>query len=218
MNIKKLASISLVCSATALAAAPAQAGVMLSLYDGTNPAVVIADGGVGDFNSASNAVTWIGSLGVWTLNVSTALSFAPDGNAGIDLNSIDNSSGAGTLQISMWTTGNDFTSPIGNYSLMTSIGGGTAGNVGVDAYLSGAWVNSVGPLGPTFGPAFGGSESTGVTTTIDGFDLKQVVTITHEGAGASSFNSTVTVPEPGILSLLGLGLLGLGFLRRRFAA
>src|SRR3990167_2937652 len=111
MNFKKLAGISLACSAFALSAAPAQAGLVLSLTDGSST-VTIADGQTGlvaDSNPASNVVTWIGLLGSWSINVSTAISFAPSGEAGLHLNSVDVSTGPGSLWITLATDSADFT-------------------------------------------------------------------------------------------------------------
>jgi len=230
MNIKKLAGISLACSAIALSAAPAQAGLVLSLTDGSST-VTIADGGGGDSNTNANVVTWLGALGSWSINVSTALSFAPNGEAGIDLNSVDYSTGAGNLWISMWTNAADFTSPPAGPSSMRSdiggtIGGGTGSSVSVAGFINngtpgalpagGTWTPVIGqgPFAPT---AFSGSTHAPVTIG-GGFDLGQVVAIAHAAAGATSFDSSIAVPEPSILVLLGLGLLGFGFARRRRAS
>jgi hypothetical protein len=213
MKMKSLACAALVSGAFALCAAPAQAGLLLSLTDGTN-SISVADGIAGDANAVPNVVTWIGTLGSWSVNVSTAISHAPNGQLGIDLNSIDVSSGAGTLTVTMSTVGDMFTSPIGAHDFVVAMGGTTAGSVKGDGYLDGAWVGGLGPLG---GPAFSGTVVTPVTTA-GPFDLSQTVTITHTKAGISSFDSWVSVSEPATLGLLGLVLLSLGLGLGRKAA
>ena len=116
---------------TAMTATKADAAAMLRLTDvGTATSVTITDNLAGDSNGAFGAITWIGSLGVWTVNVSTGITkpiFVKDPH--MDLNSVNTSTGAGTLIIEFTDT--DWN---GTGSVKMLIGGTTGGTVTYDAY------------------------------------------------------------------------------------
>src|SRR5207245_4543233 len=81
----------------AIASAPASATAVLFLQQGAS-SVTIVDGGAGDSNPNAGVITWIGSLGNFTVNVSTGSSGSPNtsgSSGGIDLNSIETTNASG---------------------------------------------------------------------------------------------------------------------------
>ena len=98
-----LSILAVVCWAVVVVPSGAQATALLTLNDGVNPIVSIADQGAGDSNPFVGAVTWIGSLGVWNVNVATGFSESPIPH--MDLNSFENSTAAGNLTITFTDTG-----------------------------------------------------------------------------------------------------------------
>lgn len=196
----------------------AQAVPTLRISDGINPAITVADGSGSDSNGAAGVVTWIGATGVWTVNVDTGITKPQVGSNQapyMDLAFVDVSSAAGTLTLMFSETG--FTQ-LG--SALAKIGGTTAGTVTYATYWSASnnlfaldnLLSNQGPFGPG---AFAGTSALGLVAA-QPYSLTQVITITHSGAGTSSGDAELTVPDSGsTIALLGAALATLGLISRR---
>lgn len=195
---------------------------MLELYDfDTGISLTIADGSALDAFSQDGVIGYVGSIAgtTWSINLVGGLSDGTAGDPHLHLNVMTSSSGAGTLGVSFLVDGLGPTSanvisavggvgaPGGDLSFLTAASTTNATDFSADEFLifQGAYVG-----------AFSGTNSTAVS--LDGpYSLLLTGYIEHTGAGTSSFDQDVSVPDGGTTVLLiGLGLVGMGLVARRF--
>jgi hypothetical protein len=196
----------------------------LRLTEGANQ-VTVVDGGAGDANPAAGAVTFIGDVGVFSINVSTGITKPILGSASfpeMHLNSVNVSTAPGTLTIEFTET--DFTNFASIPAFLMQFGGVTDGTISYSAYLDNN--NTAFGQGTLIASsqlhsngAFAEEFASNIVPSDEPYSLTQVVTITH-GAGTldTSFDATLqAVPEPGAatLALIGIAIGGLSFMRRR---
>jgi hypothetical protein len=219
-NIKTLAvALSAVAAAGTTLATPTLKITDLS----TLASVTITDQLPGDANGAVGAVTWVGSLGTWTINVDTGTTKPALGSAvnpRMDLAFLGVSGGAGSLRIQFSETG--FGPAMGGG--LSQIGGTTEGTVSFANYYDGAntllaettLINGGGPLGPG---AFSDNIGHGPISPPTPYSLTLDLSIVHTAAGATSGDDFLCVPDGGLtVSLLGFAMVSVGYLRRRLAA
>ena len=160
-----------------------------------------------DSSRQNGAITFQGDVGSFSFNITTGISKPISGDTyypSLDLLSLDVSSSAGgSLTITLTDGGFIVPNPAWGSYIM-NIGGTTSGTVAYSAFYDSSFIGQTGLLS---GGAFSESLSFPYNTNTSPYSLTEKITITHDGAGNSSLNATLTVPEPGTLLSLEQGCL-----------
>lgn len=217
-KISKFAAIGLLTLSGLSFTLPAQAVPSLRLTEGAN-IVTVTDNGVGDVNTDIGTVAFSGNVGNFYVPIALGVTKPILGSAispSIDLVSLQVGGGS-TIKIEFSET--DFFEDGPFVDLPSLIGGTTNGTIHYQTYASlsndlfatDILISDSGVLGPG---AFSFTDF--ATIALAGtYSLTSVVTITHSASVTnSSFNATVEIAEPGLISMISLS----GFLFAAAAA
>jgi hypothetical protein len=213
---KLIVPITIVCSFFLLTGIASSATITLEDPNSSGSLVTLSDGDGDDLNSVSGAVTYVGSIGDWYLNVTTGITKPALGSYSypiMHLDSVDASSSSSVdEEILVTFTELNFGAVPG---LIADLSATLAGSLEAEV-----WVNGTKEWSIVFGP--GGSDSV-TGAVINGpfptdFDIMLSVLLTHPPGDnqASSFDFEVNaIPIPAAAWLFGSGLICLVGIRRK---
>lgn len=198
-GLAKTAIASLLLASTSMA----NAALMLSLNDGSG-SLVIGDNLAGDSDLRGGGISFIGTYG--------GIEFLISSGTGTELNTLPQllhldifaSNSAGSAESMTITLTDDGASGLGTFNY--TIGG--AGPIEINSFAT-AGGNVIGPVSQ-----FGTAIANGLILP-DPYTATLTASFTIAAGGTGSANMNLSVPEPSILALFGLGLLGMGVVGRR---
>ncbi len=193
--------------------------------------VVITDGALNDMIGDAGIIGYFGTLGNFTINMTTGLTKPAIGDEDaplmdiISFNSTSNSNSGGTLTVMFTDTGFTSTDPL---TYMSSIGGTTSGELTYQTYRDESntafgMSSLLADMGPLMGSpfAFSADQRTKIASVMDPFSLTMVITIDHAHENMNtSFDAELrgSNPEPVTAALSVMGMAGLlSSVRRRRA-
>jgi hypothetical protein len=207
-------------------------GYELELTDGTNTALINSAGtlvltgsasGTASADLALGVFSYNGSVGNYTVNVSTGEGspLLPMGQ--LDLNSVDTAPGAsGPLKI--WWSENGLTTVFSGWGMSWggTLSSGTGSNVSDTAYEDNTNAffgtqHTIGVIGPQGPGVVGGTLSGAIAGVTAPYSLSELISLNGVGATNYSGDASLTpgVPEPASVFLFGGVVLAVGTTLRR---
>lgn len=191
----------------------------LRLSDGVN-SVDVLDGSLADSCPVANCVTFIGSVGKWSLNVTTGEDGAASAPAIMHLSSVDTAiASAGTLTIEFSADGFTQTDP--EFLFTASVfatQGSFSGTFSAYGDSGNTKFATTSQIGSTLNFSGSGTQTvTGANNLSVPYSLTEIATLSFNNSpGNASFDAALEgVPEPGSITLFLTVLAGSAWIMRR---